>query len=379
MRTYFAIAALLISALLGGFAYFKLVFLPKMIKSAVAARGGPPPATVSSAKAKTEHWQPKLNAIGTLVATEGVDITFQVPGVITEIHFESGQDVKAGEKLIKLDTAVEEADLASAKATLTEAQLGFDRQVDLTRRKVSSEANLDAARAKRDTSNAAVHRIEAVIAQKTITAPFSGRVGIRRADIGQYVAPGTALTSLQALDPIRVDFPVPEQSIKQLSVGQKLEVTIDSFPGRTFHGKIQSLDARVTTDTRTLLVRGVLENPDKVMLPGMFANVTVLVGEPRDVVTVPRTAVTYSLYGDSVYVAKHEKPSSGDSKAKPRITAERRFVKVGQVQHGRVVINDGVTAGDEVVTNGQLKLSPGGAIIINNSNPLGKKGPLPKE
>ena len=230
-------------------------------------------------------------------------------------------------------------------------------------------------------------RIEAVIAQKAITAPFSGRVGIRKVEKGQYVSAGMALVSLQALDPIRADFPMPEQHIGKLQVGAPIELAVDAYPGQVFKGEIQSLDARVAQDTRTLLVRAILSNRERKLLPGMFANVTVLVGQPADVVTVPRTAVTYSLYGDSVYVAKPaaetadakaaDAPVAGEPAAGQMI-AERRFVRTGQVRGDRVAITFGLGAGELVVTTGQLKLNPGAAIHIDKSQALAPPPERPK-
>jgi membrane fusion protein, multidrug efflux system len=257
--------------------------------------------------------------------------------------------------------------------------VAYERQVDLMQKRVTSEANLDTARAKRETALAAVKRIEAVIAQKAILSPFSGRLGIRKVEKGQYVSAGMPLVSLQALDPIRVDFPMPEQYVGKLKVAQPIELTVDAYPGQIFKGEIQSLDARVAQDTRTLLVRGLLPNAERKLLPGMFANVTVLVGEPIEVVTVPRTAVTYSLYGDSVYVVKpapaaEAKPEAAGSAsaapsqpAEPGLVVERRFVRTGQVREDRVAITFGLKAGERVVTTGQLKLNPGTAIRIDDS------------
>lgn len=376
------IVSVVIAALLGGLAYFQFVFKPQMIRTFLSQMT-PPPATVASEVARVEKWTEKLTSIGTLIASQGVDINTQVPGVVTEVSIDSGQNVEQGAKLVQLDIAVETADLASNKATLAEAEVAYQRQADLIAKRITSEANLDQARAKRDTAAAAVNRIEAVIAQKTITAPFAGRLGIRKVEKGQYVSPGMALVSLQALDPIRVDFPMPEQFIGKLRVGQTVEVTVDAFPGQTFTGEIQSLDARVAQDTRTLLVRGLLPNARRMLLPGMFANVTVLAGEPSDVITVLRTAVTYSLYGDSVYVVKQKEgqapPAKDGQPAAPQLVAERRFVKSGQMRDDRVAIISGVTVGEEVITTGQLKLNPGASVHIDNSQPLERPDERPKQ
>ncbi len=395
MTKRLVIAATLLAAIIGGFAYYRMVFIPQMIRQAILSKGGPPTATVTSEVSRKERWTPQLKSIGTLVSVEGVDIASQVPGVVTEVLFDSGTDVAKGAKLVQLDTAIEEADLASARATLREAELAFERQSDLIRRKVTSEANVDTAQARRDTAAAAVKRIEAVIAQKSIVAPFAGRIGIRKVEKGQFVSPGAALTSLQALDPIRVDFPVPEQSIALLKVGQRITLAVDTFPGKTFAGEIQSLDARVVQETRTLLVRGQLTNPDKMLLPGMFANVTVEAGADRDVVTVPRTAVTYSLYGDSVYVvqaapqagaavaATPEKASGAPAGARDStaqlFVAERRFVKVGEAREDRVAVLSGLSAGEQVVTTGQLKINPGVRLKIDNTQAPVRAGARPKQ
>jgi membrane fusion protein (multidrug efflux system) len=252
---------------------------------------------------------------------------------------------------------------------------------------VTSEANLDTARAKRETAQAAVKRIQAVIAQKRIVSPFAGRLGIRKVEKGQYVSAGMPLVSLQALNPIRVDFPMPEQQIGKLRVGQPIELTVDAFPNQVFGGEIQSLDARVAQDTRTLLVRGLLPNPERKLLPGMFANVTVLVGDASDVVTVPRTAVTYSLYGDSVYIVKPAPAKDGkvasasasDQPPEPALVVERRYVRTGQVREDRVAIVFGLAKGEEVVTTGQLKLNPGASIRIDNTQPLHRPEERPKQ
>jgi membrane fusion protein (multidrug efflux system) len=395
MSRRFFITGIVIAALLGGLSYFQFVFKPQMIRSFLSQMV-PPAATVTAEAAKVEKWGEQLTSIGTLIASQGVDVTTQVAGVVTEIFFESGQDAEQGAKLVQLDVAVELADLASGKATLQEAEVAFQRQTDLINKRVTSEANLDTARAKRDTAQAAVKRVEAVIAQKLIVAPFSGRLGIRKVEKGQYVSAGPALTSLQALDPVRVDFPMPEQSIGKLRIGQVVSLTVDAYPDQVFKGAIQSLDARVAQDTRTLLVRGILPNKDRKLLPGMFANVTVHAGEPTDVITVARTAVTYSLYGDSVYVVKPAPAKEGQGQAQaqgggaqaqdaqqklaePALIADRRFVKTGAVREDRVAILSGLEAGEQVVTTGQIKLNPGASIRVDNTQPLIRSGERPKQ
>ena len=379
MKRRFFITSVVILLLLGGLGYFQFVFKPQMIRTFLSQMKSPP-VTVTAEPTRVERWIERLASIGTLIASQGVEVTSQVAGIVTEVLIDSGKEVPQGTKLVQLDTAVELADLDNAVAVQREAELAYERQADLMQKRVTSEANLDTARAKREVAGAAVKRIQAVIAQKAIASPFAGRLGIRKVEQGQYVSAGMALVSLQALDPIRADFPMPEQYVGKLAVGQPIELTVDAYPGQVFKGEIQSLDARVAQDTRTLLVRGLLPNPERKLLPGMFANVTVLVGDPRDVVTVPRTAVTYSLYGDSVYVVKPAPagdaapPAAGSAAAAapsqpaaPALVVERRFVRTGQVRDDRVAVTFGLEAGENVVTTGQLKLNPGASVLIDNS------------
>jgi len=368
----FLIAIVIIGAFLGGLAYFQLQFKPAMIKGFLSKQQ-PPPATITAEAARTEEWVERLPAIGTLISSQGVDVASQVAGIVTGLGFESDQDVEKGAKLVQLDISVELADQASAEAILKEADVSYKRQADLMIKNVTSEANVDTALAKRDTAAAAVNRIKAVIAQRSILAPFAGRLGIRHVEIGQYVSAGLSMVTLQALDPIWVDFPMPEQNIGKLQKDEVVELTVDAYPGKVFKGKISSLDARVAQETRTLLVRGTLDNPERKLLPGMFANVSVLAGAARQVISVPRTALTYSLYGDSVYVVKPPE-GSGAAPAQPPADAvfvvERRFVKPGQVREDRVAIDSGVKPGEQVVTTGQIKLNNGSRVKIDNSQEL---------
>jgi membrane fusion protein (multidrug efflux system) len=228
--------------------------------------------------------------------------------------------------------------------------------------------------------------MEAVIAQKNITAPFAGRLGLRRVEKGQYVKAGDPLVWLQALDPIWIDFPVPEGDLGKLKIGAPIELGVNAYPDQVFKGVIEAFDARVAQDTRTLMVRGRLPNADHRLLPGMFANVAVLEGKPKELVTVPRTAVTYGLYGDSVWVVKEGPPapektaSVGEVEVPaPQLTVERRFVRVGPSQGDEVAILEGVKAGEQVVTSGQLKLRPDAAIKIDNSRPLTPAAERPKQ
>ncbi len=398
----FVIAAIIVGLFLGGVGYFNLVFKPKMIADFVS-KMVPPPATVTAEAAKTESWIDRLRAIGTLVAIEGVDVAPQLGGTVTDYFFDSGKDVEKGEKLVKLDTSVEEADLADNKATLNQTILDYERQSKLVKTGAVSQAILDQTIAKRDSAAASVQHVEAIIAQKTITAPFAGRLGLRHVEKGQYVSAGQALVWLQALDPIWVDFPVPEASVAKFQIGSAIELAADAYPGQLFKGEVEAFDAKLSQEARMLMVRARVPNPDRKLLPGMFANVAVLAGGAKEFVTVPRTAVTYGLYGDSVWVVKEGAPepapaspptassepvasavaadatTTGAVPAEPKLTVERRFVRVGPTEGDRVAILEGVKAGEQVVTSGQLKLQPGATIKVDNSGALKPPAELPKQ
>ncbi|HPG01880.1 MAG: efflux RND transporter periplasmic adaptor subunit [Methylobacteriaceae bacterium] len=371
----------------GGLGYFQMVMKPAMIKGFIQ-KAGQPTSSVAATQAKTETWTPTLTAIGSLRATQGVEIAPQVGGVVRAIKFESSQDIQKGALLVEIDDSTEQADLKANQAALRNAQATLDRQSKLVSGGNTTQASLDQATATRDQAAAAVERTKAIIAQKRIVAPFDGRLGIRRIDIGQYVSPGTPLVTLQKLDPIYVDFQAPEQYFARLAVGQTITLTVDAFGGKTFNGKVKFLDARISTDTRNFLVRGEIQNDEKKLLPGMFANVSVSAGSPREVVTLPRTAVVYSLYGDSVYVLKTPAPKPGEAQAaqpqagvKPSDTlyeVERRFVRVGETHGDRVEIADGVKAGETVVSEGQVKLFPGMRVRIDPKAGLPPMNPMPK-
>jgi membrane fusion protein, multidrug efflux system len=393
------IASVIIGLFLAAIWWFNFAFKPQMI-AGFMAKMAPPAATVTAEPAKLERWTDRVHAVGTLMATEGVNVAPEVGGIVSNYYFDSGQDVEKGQRLLEIDTSVEVADLKNQQAVLKEAELNLQRQESLVERRVTSHATLENATAKRDSAVAAVERIEALIAQKQIHAPFSGQLGLRHVDKGQYVSPGQTLVWLQALDPIWIDFPVAEGEVGKFNVGAKIELTVDTYEGKVFEGEIEAFDARLSQDSRTLTVRGRLRNPDRKLLPGMFAEVAVLSGEPKELVTVPRTAVTYSLYGDSVWVVKEAAPEpapaptataeSGTAIAAdappdeakssgPKLTVERRFVRVGGAQKDRIAILDGVKAGDQVVTSGQLKLQPGSAIQIDNADALKPSAVLPKQ
>jgi membrane fusion protein (multidrug efflux system) len=383
----FVIAAIIVGLFLGGVGYFNLVFKPQMIGEFMK-KMVPPPATVTAEAAKSEDWVDRLHSIGTLIAIQGVDVAPEVGGIVTDYFFDSGQDVAKGAKLLHLNTSVQEAELTSNKAQMVEAEADYARQSVLVKKGSVSQAVLDATVAKRDSAAGVMQRIQAIIAQKTIAAPFAGRLGLRRVEKGQYVSPGQSLVWLQALDPIWIDFPVPEGDLAKFKVTSPIELTVDAYPGEVFKGGVEAMDARVNQDSRTLMVRGRLPNRDHRLLPGMFANAAVLEGEPKALVTVPRTALTYGLYGDSVWVVKEgsvpqatpaDPGAAAAATAEPQLVVERRFVRVGLSQGDRVAIVEGVKAGEQVVTSGQLKLHPDAPVKIDNAQSLTPSAERPKQ
>jgi membrane fusion protein, multidrug efflux system len=370
----FLVALAFLVALIGGVAYFQFAVKPNIIKGAISAAFAPKPTTVSAEAATIEKWTPQLAAIGTLRAFEGVIIAPQAAGVVTAKHFESGDDVEAGALLINIDDSVERADLANGLAQLRNAEATLTRQKLLVLQGNTPQATVDAAIAARDSAEATVERTRAVIAQKAIRAPFPGRLGLRNVDLGQYVPVGMAMVSLQRLDPIYADFSVPEDALSSLAPGQEASMTVDAFPGRAFNGKVEAIDARVNAESRNVIARAEFANPDRRLLPGMFANVTVTTGAGADVLTLPRTAIVYSLYGDSVFVVKPAPQKAGEAAAATQgpggdngFIVERRFVRVGPVRGERVAIEEGIKPGERVVTSGQVKLQANTPVILDET------------
>jgi RND family efflux transporter MFP subunit len=376
----FLVALVLLAALTGGLAYFQFAIKPVMVKGFISAAFAPKPTAVTAEAVKVENWPPELMAIGTLRAMQGVAIAPQAPGDVTAIHFQSGDDVGVGALLINIDDSVERADLANGLAQLKNAETTLARQKTLVVQGNTPQSTVDTAVATRDSAAATVERTRAVIAQKAIKAPFAGRLGLRNVDLGQYVPVGTSLVTLQQLDPIYADFPVPEEALRSLAAGQAVSMTVDAIPGRSFEGKIEAIDARVSAESRNVIARAVFANPDRKLLPGMFANLTATTGQPASVLTVPRTAIVYSLYGDNVFVvraAPHARQQGGvsDNGGPSGLIVERRFVRVGPARGERIAIEDGLRAGERVVTAGQIKLQAYMPVTIDESAAL----PAPAE
>lgn len=319
----------------------------------------PPPIAVTTATAEPSTWSRSVTAVGTLVAIQEVTIASEVPGTVVALPFESGDDVRRGAVLARLDTSTERAELASAVAAADLAGLELARTRSLRQQSAIAQAALDTSEAQQRQAAAAVDRLRALIAKKTIRAPFDGRLGIREANLGQVVSPGTAIVSLQSLDPIWVELTLPEQAAALVGVGQTVRATLDVFPGETWEGPVDVVDAAVDRETRTLRLRATLPNPDARLRPGMFADVEVAIPGERAVTLIPSTAVLYAPYGDSVYVVE------GDGDGGPG-TAQQVFVRLGERRGDFVEVLSGLEAGATIVTTGAFKLRNGVAVTVQN-------------
>ncbi|MBN9586990.1 MAG: efflux RND transporter periplasmic adaptor subunit [Afipia sp.] len=325
----------------------------------------PPPTVVAVAEAKSEVLPNLLTAVGDLAAVNQVNVTTDVNGRVTEILFQPGAEVKAGDPLLQIYDAPDQSDLASYKAQTLAAQLALDRAKALLAKSFGPQATVDQAQAAYDQGAAAVAKTESIISQKRITAPFSGVLGVRLVQLGQYLSAGTQIVSLTDLSRLYLNFTVTEKDRAVLDVGQAVRIKVDAYPGRTFEGKITTIEPQISADTRNVKVQATLDNPDRILQPGMFASTTVELPPKPAVITVPETAVDYTLYGDSVWLITGTK----DAEGKETLKTDRTFVKTGARINGRVVIASGVKPGDRVVAVGQLKLQSGSAVTISTDQP----------
>ena len=317
-----------------------------------------PAVTVSSAVVTQEQWQQKVSTVGSLRAIQGIDVSAEVAGTVATISFESGHRVQSGDPLLQLDDTAERAELRSLEAQLQLARLDYERARGLQERTAMSQAQLDRAKSVMDSLAAQAEEQQALIAKKTIRAPFPGELGIRQVDIGEYVSPGTGIVTLQRLDPIYADFTLPERHFQTLAVGQTIEVEVAAYPQVLFTGRVTAISPRVAAKTRNVILRATMENPGRTLRPGMFARVAVLNGGVDDVLTLPRTAVSFFPYGNSVFVIKETEED---------LLVERRQVTTGRIREGRVEIIAGLELGARVVSAGQLKLRNGQRVRINNA------------
>ena len=359
MMLWFIIVACLLAAVVGAILFFEH-WRSNLIKG-IFANNKPPPANVTVVEARSEVVPNLLTAVGSLVAVHQVDVTTDVSGRVTDIKFTAGSHVKGGAPLVQLFDGPEQGDLANYKAQATVAELQLERAKQLAARQFGPQATADQAQATYDQALAGIAKTEAIISQKLVRAPFEGELGVRHIEVGQYLTAGTPIVSLTDLTELYANFTVTEKDSAQLQIGEPVRVAVDAYPGRSFEGKITTVEPQIAADTRNIRVQATIDNPDHVLKPGMFTTTTVVLPDKPPVITVPETAVDYTLYGDAVFLITEKKGADG----KTSLTVERTFVQTGSRVGGRAEILRGLKAGDRVVAVGQLKLQSGAAVVIS--------------
>ncbi len=363
-----------VGLVMGSIFVVKGIVVPRIIKGVVASLANPA-QTVSTTVATVEPWQKQLHAVGSLRAARGADLSSQVAGTVSAVHFESGAEVTEGTLLVELAAQDDIAKLDALKATAALARITYERDQRQLKAQAVSQQVVDTDAQTLKTAEASVAQQQAIVDYKTIRAPFAGKLGIRQIDVGQYLSPGTAIVTLQALDPIYVDFTLPQQALAAVKIGQKVKVAVDTYPGEEFAGSILAINSKVDTATRNIQVRASLGNPDHRLLPGMFAAVSIDVGSPQSYVTLPQTAITYNPFGSTVYLVEN-KGKGADGK--DQLTAQQVFVTPGDTRGDQVAILKGVSQGQTVVTAGQIKLRNGSPLSINNTvQPANDPNPKP--
>ncbi len=325
-----------------------------------------PPETVTAATVKQETWEPTLDTVGSLAAYQGVVVTTEASGIVSQVTFEAGSKVQAGDLLLKLDTSVLEAQLDASQSRAALAKINADRARELLARNSISQADVDTSEAQLKQALADTSYTRALIAQKQVRAPFSGRLGIRQINIGQYIDRGNPIVSLQSLDPIYVNFNLPQQQLAQLSIGLKVRITIDAMPGRKFEGTITAVNPEVDSATRNVRVQATFSNTDEKLRPGMFVGVSVVLPQSEEVIIAPVTSILYAPYSDSVFVITEGK------------TLRQQFVRLGRIQGDYVVVLKGLKPGEQVVSSGVFKLRNGMSVTIDNTlSPVFSTNPKP--
>jgi membrane fusion protein, multidrug efflux system len=351
----FILMLVVVSLVFGGIFYKKQKGWAEM---AAMAEMEQPPTVIAAAEVKMESWQPALHSVGSMVAVNDVFVTSEVAGIVETIQFESGDAVEKGQTLLQLDDVVDRAELQSLRVDLALAQIQFERAEKLLAERTISQAEYDQNRARLESARANINSKQALIDKKKIRAPFSGQLGIRQVDLGEYLAPGAHIVSLQSMDPIYTDYTLPERYLSDLSVGQTIEIKIQSYPGERFEGRIQAINPGIDPGTRSIRLRAELANPDGRLRPGMFAEVRTLLPQRDDILTLPQQAITYAPYGDTVFVIEEKNG---------QLVVQRKPVTTGEVRNGRVEILSGLEAGDRVASAGQTKLRNDMAVEIDNS------------
>ncbi len=336
-----------------------------------------PAIDVETELARRMDWQSRLPAIGTLKASQGIDLSVEIAGTITDVQFQSGEKVSKGQAIVLLDSEMEQASLTSAEADLNLSRLEFQRARSLLDRQAISRSEYDRLNAESQKAAASVAQLRASLSKKRILAPFSGTIGIRQVDVGDFIAAGTPIATLQDLSTLYVDFFLAEQHVPLLKLGQRVQLQVAAYPGERFEGVISALNPKVETTTRNVQVRAELGNPDGRLLPGMFADLQVLLPTETAQVVVPETAITYTLYGNSVLLVTEGTPPEGVSSDEPYLVIERRFVSTGERRDGLVVVLDGLEGGEQVITAGQLKLDSGTHVTIAENRTLKLDGAEP--
>lgn len=367
------IMLLLVGLLFGGIFGF-LAFRAHMIKKFLASRKEPP-ASVTALTAGYEAWQPQISAVGNLRAVHGVDVTSEIAGLVVSLHFRSGEQVRTGQLLVQMNADSDVAQLHSLEAAADLARTTYERDKAQYDAQAISKATLDTAQADFRSKRAQVAQQAAIVAKKAIRAPFSGRLGISTVNPGQYINPGDKIVTLQSLDPIYVDFYVPQQQLARIALRQNVVLTTDTYPGEKFDGKITAINPKVETDTRNVLVEATIPNHKDELLSGMYASVEVDAGVTQRFLTLPQTAITFNPYGDTVFIVM---TNGKGPDGKPILTARQSFITVGSTRGDQVAVLDGVKEGDLVITSGQLKLKNGSPVIINNRvQPSNESAPRP--
>jgi membrane fusion protein (multidrug efflux system) len=347
---------LLFGGAAAGVAYWKYQQFQQMNAQLTAPR---PPAVIASAMVEQENWQPRLRSVGSLRAQSGIDVTNEVPGIVSMIAFESGQPVQAGDVLLRLEDSVELATLESLKADQRLAEVQYQRTSELIPKQAVSKSDFDIAKATFDSAQAKVTQQRATVQKKVIKSPFSGILGIRQVDQGQFLPVGTSIVSLQALDPLYVDYALPEREFSKIMPGQTVHLRVGAYPGNLFSGSVSAIDSGIDVGSRSIQVRATVPNGDNRLRPGMFAEVETLMQDAQDVLTVPQTAVSYNTYGNFAYVIVE---AEGEG-----LQVKRRQIETGEVREGRVVVTRGLEVGERVVGAGLVKLRDGQSVTIDNS------------
>jgi membrane fusion protein (multidrug efflux system) len=360
MTKALVIVLLAVAVIMGGIFGWQR-FIGKMISKSIGGQASIP-QKVSTIVAAVSVWQSRTQALGTVRAVRGADLAAQASGVVDTIHIESGTKVGAGAVLLTLKPNDDPAKLAQLRALAELAAVTLKRDQEQLAAEAVSQATVDADSANLKSARAQVAAQEALIEEKTVRAPFAGTLGVRQVDEGQYLAAGTTVVTLQALDPVYIDFYVPQQALSHLKVGQTVGAAVDAYPQSAFPGTITSINSKVDSSSRNVQVRGSFGNADGRLVPGMYANVEIDNGSAASFITLPASAIVYNPYGDTVYVVQR----TGSDKDHPALTVQQRFVKLGDTRGDQVAVADGLTAGDEVVTAGQMKLHNGTPILVSN-------------